>query len=520
MRLPDELVKAAFNNNLVIWIGAGLSFNFKNQKGKPIGGWANMANHITDSFSQERYLTSMLMYSVRNRGDSPIEILDIFEVLSYLPKSEVRNYVKSFYSVPDDDREWLDENLKKQVITKDECKKLLKDFYTLSEKQEDWSLHEDLSKLSNIIITTNYDNAFEITSSRINRPLKTILINDTIEPQEIQEINDLQKTTLIKLHGSISDEATMVIFPEDYAYLYEHCAHSLISELKKIIFAKNILFIGCGMSDWQINNIFKFAKNKLADLNQKHFIIEEENRYNNIKKEVEDFLELIPIKEYNPDINNIIKELLREKSVSIKIIELDFCKQANKIFNEAILLKKESLWEQCCKLYKKAAESLNSRNEETFYKWGIALWELAKLRKSEILYKESLEKFDIITSGLNPYREEVFLYKKNVRGELEKLDIEDIIESKEPKFKNLIPVKICVRNTNVNSKIDLNFCGCINSCKSTACKRCGGLLGEEWSDGGHISAGVCEKCGKYAIIGDACPTCGCKVPYFYEDFIN
>jgi hypothetical protein len=497
MKLPKELIEAARNNNLVTWIGAGLSYNFKNKAGRQLKDWKNLVVQIKNSFPEEKYLTAVLMKSALNRGDESIQVLDVFEILSKLPKSEIVNYVKYFYSSFDYDREWLLENSSKQIITKNEAKQIAKHFYTLSEKQDDWSLHENLCELSNIIITTNYDDAFELTCKRINRPIKTILLSETIE---LQGLNDLQKITLIKLHGSISDEDTMVIFPYDYAHLYEHRAHSLILELRKLILTKSMLFVGCGMGDWQINNIFKFARKTLADLNQKHFIITTEQKYNEIKKDIGDFLELIPIKDYKPDIDDIIKYLLNEKSSITAKVEFDFCSKADEIFNKALLLKDENLLIQCCELYEKAATSLNSRDEKVFYKWGITLLELAKLKKSELLYKKSKEIFDIITVGLNPYNEKVSLYKRIIADELKNIDIEYITNRN--KFqKNMIPVKTCL-------------CGCINPCESSTCKRCGKPLGEKWLDDGHISAGVCKKC-RIVTIDNACPTCGDKIPEFY-----
>ena len=440
MRLPNELLEAARSNNLVIWVGAGLSWDFNNEDDKQVKGWGNLAEHITDSFPDEKYLTSMLMKSVRYIYE-PIQILDILEVLSTLPKSEIANYVKYFYSLSEFEHKWLQENMKKQILSKEDVKKLLKKFYTLSEKQKDWSLHESLCKLSNFIITTNYDNAFELTCKRINRPLKIVLINKNIESQKL---DNGQRITLIKLHGSICDEDTMVIFPYDYAYLYEHRAHSLISELKKLILTKSMLFIGCGMGDWQINNIFKFAKENLADLGQKHFIIETENNFKDLKqkdkKNVLDFLTHVPIVKYNPDeksasdernINNIIKTLIEEKNHITKFqIESDFYSQANEIFNKAILLKDENLLEKCCELYKKAAQSLNSRNADVFYNWGIALFKLAELRKSENLYLESINKLNI-SAELNPYEiEKIHIYRVKAQNRLEQLDIENVLNKK------------------------------------------------------------------------------------------
>jgi hypothetical protein len=519
MELPKELVDAACSNNLVIWVGAGLSYNLINKNGNQLKGWGDFVELIIDSFPEEKYLTSMLMKSVRYIYD-PIQRLDILEVLSSLPKNEILNYVKYFYSISDYERSWLQENSSKQIISKENVRNIWKNYCSLSNKQ-DWGLHIDLCELSNIIITTNYDNAFELVCEQINRPIKIVLLDETIG---YKKLDDLNETILIKLHGSISNKETMVIFPYDYAYFYEHQAHSLILELRKLILTKTMLFIGCGMGDWQINNIFKFGKEKLSDLSQKHFIIETGKKFDEIKqkdkKNTLDFLTLIPITKYNPDkestsdernINNIIKLLIKEKNSTKHFqVEFDYYHQADEIFAKAALLKDENLLEQSCELYKKSASLLQSRNADVFYKWGIVLFELGELRKSEKYYLDCIDKLNI-SAELNPIDiEKIHLLKIRTRNRIEQLDINSIIKN----CKNMIPVKTCLGDI---SKFEI--CGCINSCESLICKRCGRHLGKEWSDYGHLSAGVCGKCNKYVgAMGERCPICGDEVPFNYKDF--
>jgi tetratricopeptide (TPR) repeat protein len=181
-----------------------------------------------------------------------------------------------------------------------------------------------------------------------------------------------------------------------------------------------------------------------------------------------------------------------------------------------MLSEDENLLAECCEAYQKAALSLDSRNEEGFYKWGTALLQWAILQGSRGLYLESIEKFRIARE-LNQDREQTAKNMQYAHRALMRLNIEEILNDyreKQHDTKNsqnntrMIPVKGCL-------------CGYINPCERTTCKQCGNSLGKAWGDDRHISAGVCEKCGKYVgIMGNACPKCGDEVPYHYEDFFN
>jgi hypothetical protein len=524
MELPIELIEAARNNNLVIFVGAGLSCTFTNAQGKTLGNWKNLVKQIVESSSKEGYFTTLLQSAI-DRGDEPIEVLDLIEILSLLPKDEIAGFANNFYSLRDNDS-WLRDNLPKmsKILPKDKIVEFVKDFYSLSDTN-DWRLHEKLYELSSIIITTNYDNAFE----HAKQPLKTILFG---RDNRLQILNNPQESILFKLHGCITAPETLVIFPYDYAFLYEHRAHAIIADFKKLIINKCILFIGCGMDDWQINTIFLNVKKMLADIQQKHFIITKKKEFEDKEKKLSGFLTPVFIEKYRQsddpleerNIDNIIDCLLKEKSTTTNSnAKYDSYNRANELFVSAMSDDNESLLNEYCKEYQKAALSLNSRSEEGFYKWGTALLQLAILQKSEKLYKESIEKFRIARE-LNPNREESAKNLQYAHHALMQLNIEEILNEYQEKQQDtnnsqkntrMIPVKGCL------CEYKGSLCGYINSCESTTCKQCGNPLGKEWSDDGHVSAGVCEKCGKYVgIMGNACPKCGDEVPYHYEDFFN
>jgi hypothetical protein len=513
MKLPEELINAARNNNLVIFVGAGLSYNLKNKKGEDLKDWNNLVKNAVNNFSQEGYST-MLLENAISRGYTAIDVLDKLEILSKLPANDILGYVKHFYHIINNEEDrWLRENANKlfhKIIPKSKVVEFVEYSYALAENNN-WSLHDKLCKLSEVIITTNYDDAFEQTNQHSNRKYKTVLIGDGIPSEKFNN----QSSILFKLHGSIAEPNTMVIFPYDYAHLYEHTSHEIISYFNKLLINKSILFIGCGMGDWQINNIFLKTKELLADISQSHFIITPQKKFNEKLKGLKFLTPIfvtdfdVDTKKYWEDINDIVEYLLYEKINAVPEMKVNYFEKGNELFNMAVVLNDEELWKECCEQYGKAATELDLRNETLFYNWGTALLCWAKLKKSETLYLKSIEKLKIARQ-LNQNEEKIALQLQIANNNLWQLDVDSIIKEYYNKKSTMIPVKVCPN------------CFCINSCDKLTCKRCGKELGKEWLDYGHFSGGICEKCSKYAgIAGDGvCPICGNKVPSIYEDFFD
>ena len=56
--IPHGLKEAIENDELVLFIGAGLSWDLKNTKGKPLGGWKEMVSSMLSYLNKEDYITA------------------------------------------------------------------------------------------------------------------------------------------------------------------------------------------------------------------------------------------------------------------------------------------------------------------------------------------------------------------------------------------------------------------------------------------------------------------------------
>lgn len=387
--LPIELIDAAKRDNLILFTGAGLSFNFKNIDGEKLEGWVNLVKRILLFLKEKEYdITTLLNridqieYAIANNekpGEEPIDILKCIEQNRNYPTEELLQFVANLY-------------------------------FLASSEINDYAFHSNLFNLSKIIITTNYDNAFELSYPN----LKTILIGKN------STLDDINDTFLFKLHGCINKPNSLVLFPSSYDHLYnrhilfnkrQEDAERIILSLSKLIISKNILFLGYGMGDYQVNNIFSNIKEILGNDHHKHFIILKEpiSEEYEIKLKELNFLTPIKIKDYS-EIKDIIQVLINAKNKSGNL-EKQLKKRTEELNREEEPVKRLALissisglefhidknYEKAIEYYQAAARS-NPFDDSVFDNWGVALFDFARINNNKNAFKESLNKFQIATT--------------------------------------------------------------------------------------------------------------------------
>jgi tetratricopeptide (TPR) repeat protein len=396
--LPKELTEAVKKNNLVIFAGAGLSFNLRNRREKKLGGWSDLIKHTIVHFAKKEYrFRSVTRYMLKKQGYNSEHRVNFLTGKKYPFRNAIQHVFRkkhnpiSILSIIED----------YDVFPKNEILKFIASYYSLSQKNS-YDLHKKLCLLSKIIITTNYDNAFEIAQLDI----KAVVIGKNNKWLALDNPDD---AILFKLHGCITDSNTMVVFPSEYDRLYY--MHSIEEErilllLQKIIAGKRLLLIGCGMGDWQIKSIFMNIRRLLKDDYKKHFIITKKNEF---RDELKDFLTPVVINDYD-EIDEIIDCLLMEKSLENTSDPLREMVE-KKLKNEREPAKKQSLmltvegmnlqlnneFEIAVEKYREAIR-LNGENDFAFTSLGIALKDMAKVQDKDIvrfryLLEESIIQF-------------------------------------------------------------------------------------------------------------------------------
>ena len=385
INIPPGLKEAIEADDLVLFIGAGLSWDLQNTDNESLEGWDKMVKSITSHLKEKGYITDELKQSC-----------DALEPIKALEKLETEG------------------------INRGQVGKFVKHYFTLG-KENDYSFHKKLFSLSTKIITTNYDRAFEKATPELQE-IKAYKTKD-------YELNRLKKDPifLFKLHGCIEHLDSMVLFPSDYDKLYKsegrEAEHALYA-LRNLIFNKTFLFIGTGLGDPQINGIFKEINRIQGIYDQEHYIITDKPLEDSLN-----FLTSIKVASYT-EIPEVIKQLSEfkqaaeaKKSSQEKILadqlkesekEIDsLTKKLSKVQNEnerqLLLLEREANnhfniglkhhlagdYLDASKEYKAATE-LKPKSPETYNNWGTALTDLAQTKsgiEAEALYKDSFEKY-------------------------------------------------------------------------------------------------------------------------------
>jgi tetratricopeptide (TPR) repeat protein len=380
----SKLAKAAYEKRLIIFVGAGLSCKLKNISSYNLGNWWNFVEKLLVNLKCKGFRTWRLQclidanrHKLESQKYEPIDILRLLEGIKYPKDAE------------------------------EQIKKFSKDFFSLHKEQNDDSayvLHKKIFKLTNKAITTNYDEAFE------NAKIESLNIAFEGKKDELREMfEDKQmykgkhERHLLKLHGCVSKPETMVILPAKYDKLYNRekdDTEPAIFILQNLIVNNTILFIGCGMGDFQINSIFANIKNMLDKFTEtEHFIIMKENEIND---KLPKFLSQIVINNY-PEIENILEGIMKEKERLEK--EKFGTQSAEQSSNDENVRSSRKFAEngKAYYIYKdyenaidscRAATVLDPNNAFAFNLWGIALYELAKLQKDESTYKDSINKYE------------------------------------------------------------------------------------------------------------------------------
>jgi flagellar motor component MotA len=98
--IPTELKTAISNNQLIIFVGAGLSYNLININGQHLKGWTNLVEQILIDLKKKGHDVECLI-PLLSKYD-PIKILDLIEFDKTIPKKDIYGFIKDFLDLSDE----------------------------------------------------------------------------------------------------------------------------------------------------------------------------------------------------------------------------------------------------------------------------------------------------------------------------------------------------------------------------------------------------------------------------------
>lgn len=220
-RIEKQLSKKIKNNNVILFIGAGISANL----GLPT--WKEMIDDMADHLRIDREI-------FRLYGNN----LDLAE----------------YYCLENKGVKTLVEEIKDK-------------WQVTSKKIRNSKIHENICKLNfPIIYTTNYDNCLEESFEIFGYPYTKIV--------GVQDICNIEqnKTQIIKFHGDFSDSNSIILTESSYFERMDF-ETSMDIKLRSDMLGKSIFFIGYSLSDinmryliYKLNKIWsKYDINKKPD---------------------------------------------------------------------------------------------------------------------------------------------------------------------------------------------------------------------------------------------------------------
>ncbi len=193
-------------NKIAIFVGAGISTN----AGMP--DWNGLMDAMLESLATKDPLCGKYQQGIKDGILTPIEVLGKIESLKDSAVDILYKKIKSSNTI------------------------------------EPTTTHSKIGKLSDQILTTNYDDLLE----RANGDFEIINYTNTFK---IAKLSETPKY-IFKIHGDIEEPHNCILFPSQYQELYSAGDKASIFEVKKIISDKSILFIGFSLNDPYVKYIF------------------------------------------------------------------------------------------------------------------------------------------------------------------------------------------------------------------------------------------------------------------------
>lgn len=169
--------------------------------------------------------------------------------------------------------------------------------------------HEKILCLSEKVITSNFDNAFETAYENLHGGKRhCLVVNGTLEDNRIllQELSNSSrsKSFIFKIHGCTNHPDSCLVFKDQYKKFYKknNLARSILEQFAR---EYTILFIGWSFSD---TNTKKMFDRQCKGLYNKHYIL----TTNPDKYSKMDYLKPLNISEYNENsLSRFLDELVR-----------------------------------------------------------------------------------------------------------------------------------------------------------------------------------------------------------------
>ncbi|WP_295052376.1 SIR2 family protein, partial [Sulfuricurvum sp.] len=241
INIPQSLIDAIKNNNLIPFVGAGISMGIKDKENNPI--FKSWTNSLLDAV---QILKDENENAKATRIQSGLEISPV-DYLSIA--SEIHKYLNSHWN---------------SFLTKT----FERNFNTIDENS--LNIAKEILKINNLVITTNYDNVLKWACENKNDLIEWGQKAIHGQIGSLKKIPDNQ--TIWYLHGKISNPDDIVFTKESYEKTYKENSGA-IEVLKYHLLTKSFIFCGFSLDDPYIKMQLEKLKDIFGTNLSKHFLI-------------------------------------------------------------------------------------------------------------------------------------------------------------------------------------------------------------------------------------------------------
>ena len=217
--MPDEIVNAAIEGNLVLFCGAGIST--ENKMVMPYSFYSEILNELETEDNTLSFSSLMQRYCDQPNGRRKLikKIKERFDYIHSFPELELQ-------------------------ATR---------------------FHKELSQIYPIktIVTTNWDTYFEDYCDAI-----------PITSPEDFSLYDSEKRHVLKIHGSINNLSSIVATTDDYNRCHERLTNGVLgATLKTYLATKTVVFIGFSFGDDDFNQLMHYISKEMGEFYPHFYIV-------------------------------------------------------------------------------------------------------------------------------------------------------------------------------------------------------------------------------------------------------
>lgn len=252
----EKIKQINSNNNLVIFVGAGVSRN------SGVCSWWELVKEIAEKIGENKCASCEIKNVICGECGEKIELCSLD---GYNCKLKYDFSAEDFLRIP----QHFYESFGNSEEEKKPYYQFLKDKFC-SEKYETNIIDEIIIKLQpEHIITTNYDHLLEnVKDPRVSK-YAIITKDDDILSQK-------GRNYIIKMHGDIDDIENIVLKEEDYLnYSQKHII--IETFIKSLLIDKTFLFVGYSLNDNNLKLIMSyidfFVKERRVENRQPHYLV-------------------------------------------------------------------------------------------------------------------------------------------------------------------------------------------------------------------------------------------------------